>query len=137
MAADGGAGPRDGTTADRLCPSAEAAEGAMLLGVVGPEGRVGLLGRPLPVDAAFLETARKGRAPEKRFRFAAPCRRSECRQWGAGRCGVIDRVMAALGEVEGGAVQPCAIRADCRWHAQRGPQACRACPLVVTDTRTD
>ena len=125
--------PIDADPGDRLCPSAEAAPGAALIGVVGPEGRVGLLGKPLPVDAGFLAKAGKGRALEKRFRFAAPCQKSDCRQWGGGRCGVIDRVMEIVGEIDA-PLPTCAIRARCRWYNQRGGTACHACPDVVTDT---
>ena len=38
-----------------LCPSTQASTGAALIGVVGPDGRVGILGRPLPVDEDFLD----------------------------------------------------------------------------------
>ncbi len=77
----------------RLCPSALARPGAALIGVVQADGTVALLGRPLPATAAFLAEARRGREPERRFRFAAPCVEAECRQWTGGRCGVIDRVV--------------------------------------------
>lgn len=128
--------PRDeiAGTEDLLCPSTEARPGTALIGVVGPEGRVGILGRPLPVDEAFLDEANKGRAPEKRFRFAGPCVKSGCRQWSGGRCGVIDRVLA-MSDPGAAALAPCAIRGDCRWFAQSGRDACRACPEVITDTR--
>lgn len=118
---------------DRLCPSTRAAPGNALLGVVGADGRVGILGRPIPVDDAFLAVARQGRAPEKRFRFAGRCVRSDCRQWSDGRCGVIDRVLAMTGEIDA-PLPPCGIRARCRWFAQAGGAACHACPEVVTDT---
>ena len=32
-------------------------------------------------------------------------------------------------------LQPCTIRATCRWYDQAGPEACTACALVITDTR--
>jgi hypothetical protein len=119
---------------DRLCPSARAEPGSALIGMVGADGRVGMLNRPLPVDDDFLAAATRGRAPEKRFRFAGRCVRSACRQWSDGRCGVIDRVLAITGDV-GRPLPPCAIRARCRWFAQTGAAACGACPEVVTDTR--
>ena len=120
--------------ADRLCPSTTAGPGTALIGIVGADGRVGILGRPLPVDAEFLARARRGRAPEQRFRFAGACVRSDCRQWSDGRCGVIDRVLAITGEADR-PLPPCGIRGRCRWFAQRGGPACHACPEVVTDTR--
>jgi hypothetical protein len=135
MASDGPPRAAAEPTGDgRLCPSTTAAPGTALIGIVGGNGRVGILGRPLPVDDAFLDAARAGRAPEKRFRFAGPCMRADCRQWSGGRCGVIDRVLAITGETER-PLPPCGIRARCRWFAQRGGAACHACPEVVTDTR--
>ena len=122
----------------RLCPSALARPDAALIGVVQADGTVALLGRPLPATAAFLAEARRGREPERRFRFAAPCVEAECRQWTGGRCGVIDRVVGALGpEADAGAegARPCGIRRRCRWHAQIGPAACEGCRLVITETR--
>lgn len=125
------------------CPSAPAAPGAKLFGIVQADGRVGLFGKALTVDEAFLAKARKGRAPEKRFRFAAPCVQQGCRQWRDGQCGVIRRVMEAVGEAAGGdqpdgtkdaGLQPCALRGHCRWFAERGRAACGVCPEVITDT---
>jgi hypothetical protein len=88
------------------------------------------------VDEFFNKLAHEGRAPERRFRFADTCVKSGCRQWDNGRCGVIDRVLAAnqnfRAEPE---LPPCSIRADCRWHLQWGLRACGVCPLVVTDLR--
>jgi len=131
-----------GTTGDEPlnCPSAPAAVGAKLIGIVQRNGRVGLFGKSLTVDADFLEKARRGRAPEKRFRFASPCLQGGCKQWGEGQCGVIRRVLDALGNDRTGAgedagLQPCALRGTCRWFAEHGRAACRACPEVVTDTQ--
>lgn len=94
----------------RLCPSSTADEGALLIGLVQEDGTVGIMGRLLQVDAAFLDTARKGREPEKRFRFASPCRKSDCREWGDGRCGVIDRVLTLIAPEGDVALLPCGIR---------------------------
>lgn len=119
----------------RRCPSSRAEEGALVIGMVQGDGTVGIFGRPLPVDADFLENARAGRAPEKRFRFSAPCVKSDCRQWSDGRCGVIDKVLNMAPVEERPALRPCGIRADCRWYSQVGAKACAVCTLVVTDTR--
>lgn len=119
----------------RLCPSAQAEEGALLIGIIQADGTTGIMGRPLPVDADFLEAARKGRALEKRFRFSSPCIKSDCGQWADGRCGVIDRVMAMVPPEGEPVLQPCGIRGSCRWFDQSGARACAVCPEVVTDTR--
>ena len=118
-----------------LCPSGTCREGALLLGVVGPEAKVGYFGEPRRVDGSFVAAAREGRSPEARFRFATPCLEGGCRQWTGSRCGVIDSVLAEIGPETGASGLPaCGIRPNCRWFRQSGETACMACPLVVTDT---
>ncbi|QDL91151.1 hypothetical protein FDP22_04760 [Paroceanicella profunda] len=111
-----------------------AAPDALLIGVVDETGHVGLLGRPLPVDAAFLAAtrARSVHSPEARFRFAGGCVEGRCRQWTGRRCGLIARLVEDAAPA-GAALRPCGIRADCRWFAEQGPSACAVCPEVVTD----
>ncbi len=125
------------------CPSAPAEPGAGLLGVLGPDGRIANLRLLMQVDEEFLQAARAKGAPESRMRFTSPCQTKRCSQWTGHSCGVIERVMSALqdrGMAEAGlapqqGLQPCTIRATCRWYAQAGPEACAACALVITDTR--
>src|SRR4051794_5199030 len=129
----------DGGREQLTCPSARCEPGATLLGVVGADGTVGYVTPQLTVDEAFVVQARRGRAPEKRFRFAGGCVESGCAQWTGSRCGVIDRVLDG-GLVEApepgarGALPHCAIRPGCRWFEQSGAEACGVCPLVITDT---
>jgi hypothetical protein len=120
----------------RTCPSAPCAPGATLLGIVNAGGSVGYVSTPLQIDDDFVRTAKQGRDPERRFRFANTCVESGCKQWTGSRCGVIDRVLADGDRAEAAALPHCAIRSTCRWFAQSGAAACGACPLVVTD-RTD
>ena len=119
------------------CPSARCEPGATLLGVVEADGTVGYITPRLTVDEAFVEQASRGRAPEKRFRFAGACVESGCAQWTGSRCGVIDRVLEG-GLLDDGAnaqgLPHCSIRSSCRWFAQSGAEACGVCPLVITDT---
>lgn len=120
------------------CPSAPGEPGATLLGVVGPQGSVAYLTPPLTIDDDFVAIARRGRSPEKRFRFAAPCVEERCAQWTGSRCGVIDAVLAA--DVPGAddetrGLPRCSIRSSCRWFAQSGADACGVCPRVITDCR--
>jgi hypothetical protein len=92
----------------------------------------------MTVDEDFVAVARRGRSPEKRFRFAAPCVEDRCVQWTGSRCGVIDTVLTADGlpEARGTAGRSrCPIRSSCRWFAQSGLDACAVCPVVVTDCR--
>ncbi len=120
-----------------LCPSARAEPGAALIGVLGPDGRMGFLKDRLEIDQAFIDQVSADGRPEQRFRFSAPCVEGRCQQWTGDRCGVIGEVQAQLGAPEDptSALGPCAIRSACRWFDQAGPDACRICPLVITDTR--
>ncbi len=118
-----------------LCPSARAVPGAILVGVVGPDGKVGYVSPRIQIDADFVTRASGGRAPEKRFRFAGRCVEAGCVFWQNERCHVVDSAVDVLdGNPDSASQLPrCAIRSDCRWFAQAGSHACRVCPLVVTD----
>lgn len=108
----------------------------MLLGIVGPDGRVAYVPQRLEVDREFVQLAKRGRTPEKRFRFSSRCAESACAQWTGSRCGVIDRVLDLVPASSGDAELPaCSIRPECRWWQQSGADACAVCPEVVTDTR--
>jgi len=121
-----------------LCPSWQCEEGATLLGIVLPNGSVAFAKDRIVIDAAFVETARQGRSPEKRFRFSSACRQGGCFQWKGDRCGVIDRVLERPYSPQSHSMLPeCAIRPQCRWHLQSGDQACFACPEVMTDEQPE
>jgi hypothetical protein len=111
----------------------------LVLGVVGRDGRMGLLRPPLPVDADFVAAATAGRSPDRRFRFASPCLERGCRQWSDDGCGVIDTALAEPPAIAGSpaALPHCEIRSGCRWFSQRGRAACAVCPLIVTRVGTD
>ena len=118
-----------------LCPSARCGEGALLVGIMDTNGTVGYISPSLPIDNEFVERVRKGRTPEHRFRFAASCQESGCLHWTGTRCGVIDQARAAMevAQIGKGFAHPlprCGIRAQCRWFAQAGFDACSACPMV-------
>lgn len=120
---------------DALCPSAPLSAGAILLGVVRRDGKVGYVSSPLRVDEDFVQQVEAEGAVGKRFRFAAPCFESGCGHWREGRCGVADAV-AAHPTPERGPDDPlphCSIRSSCRWFRQSGADACRSCALVITD----
>jgi hypothetical protein len=119
----------------RTCPSARCEEGAVLVGIVSPDGMVAYITPQVRVDQPFVERARQGRTPEARFRFAQPCIESGCGHWVADRCDVIEQAVQSpkLSRPADGS-QPlprCSIRASCRWFAQRGSEACAVCSLVV------
>lgn len=124
------------------CPSSSREEGAAVLGVMTPGGRLAFVQPPTRIDAEFAEhlRSRSGASPQTRLRFSGPCREKGCPQWTGQGCFVVDHV---LGEGRPSAAQPvgkqarlprCGIRASCRWFFQRGPDACSVCPLIVADT---
>jgi hypothetical protein len=97
------------------------------------DGRVAFSADRLEVDREFVETARQGRSPEKRFRFAGACVKGGCSQWTGSRCGVIDQVTETMSDMAVAELPECSIRDTCRWFDQSGAEACGVCPLVVTD----
>lgn len=130
--------PAAGSGQERLCPSARCEEGAILLGVVGPDGAVGYVTPELRIDRAFVERAHQGRAPEKRFRFSQPCVEAGCRYWTGSQCAVIQGMRQAAAEADPAeiplaSVPKCSIRPRCRWFAQEGAAACRVCSYVITN----
>lgn len=129
---------RDSATSreGRSCPSAYCEEGALLLGVMTPSGRLAYIQPPTRVDADFVARAQAMGRPEARFRFSAPCREGQCPQWTGGGCGVVDFALdtyAAADSPLPDILPACAIRRTCRWYAQRGAAACAICPLIVAD----
>jgi hypothetical protein len=117
-----------------LCPSAPADVKAILLGVVQPDGSVAFMKDRIEVTREFLDIATKGRAPETRFRFSSACRGSACKQWANGGCSLPKRLadMVPRTDATDAPLPGCSIRAQCRWFYQRGSDACRICPVVVT-----
>ena len=121
-----------------LCPSWRCEAGASLIGIVLPDGTVAFSKDKIVIDESFVEVARQGRSPEKRFRFSSTCKRAACVQWTDGKCGIADVVIREHQERTADPNEPfvlpeCSIRPLCRWHLQSGDEACRACPEVITD----
>lgn len=122
----------------KLCPSHTCEPGAILLGIVMRDGRVAFSSDRMIVNQEFVQIAREGRTPEKRFRFGGRCVQSGCRQWTGERCGVIDSITEAVDiDVESAALPECSIRSECRWFYQSGAEACAICPEVITDLREE
>jgi len=118
-----------------LCPSApQEWHGATIFGVVlgTPEApRVGYLEKPQPASEELLGLA--GGVPTTQvMRISAPCAAERCANFISGRCGLIDHIVEVFNPVAE-ALPPCRIRANCRWWAQHGREACRRCPQIVTD----
>ncbi len=120
----------------KSCPSAPCTEGAKVLGVINEDREVQFLNFPLPVTDGFIKSVAEAGDPEKRFRFSNKCVKSGCSQWTGTRCGVIDKVMDGIeSRYWKNHLPDCSIRDTCRWFSQNGADACRVCPLVVTDSR--
>ena len=119
-----------------LCPSATCRPGALLVGIVMPDGLVAHTSERIVIDEEFVQIARRGAAPEKRFRFGGTCVKGACAQWTGDRCGVIDEVLQVVApRGEPAELPACSIRPQCRWFNQSGAAACAACPEVITDAR--
>jgi len=121
-----------------LCPSWRCEAGAGLIGIVLPNGTVAFSKDRIVIDESFVEVARQGRSPEKRFRFSSTCKRAACVQWTEGKCGIVDVIIGEHRQRGAEPAEPfelpeCSIRPHCRWHLQAGDGACRACPEVITD----
>jgi hypothetical protein len=117
------------------CPSSSCGPDAVLLGMVGSDGRVGYVTRPIFVSKVFIELVQKEEIPaERRFRFASTCVEAACAQWSDGGCSAIKSALADGRPGNAPTDRPrCGIRVSCRWFAQEGVQACAACPEIVTD----
>jgi len=120
-----------------LCPSAQPdAADAVVIGVVDhaaspPE--VQYLDEPTPVTPELLALARPVR-PTEVYRFAASCQQGACSHWSGHDCTLVTRLVKLV-PVASLALPPCRIRGDCRWFHQTGRDACRRCPLVVTQNQ--
>lgn len=126
-------------SAERTCPSSTCSVGHLLIGLSGPDGRIGYLNPPLEVDRDFIESAssRTNDRPEARFRFASPCVEEKCQQWTGVSCGVISLVLQQTPPrtTDEKDLPACAIRPSCRWFWQEGRSACDVCPEIL-HTRT-
>ena len=122
------------TDSPAICPSGRAVAGALLIGIVGQDGTVGINPQAFKIDDAFLREAEPHGNPERRFRFANRCVQGACGQWSNQRCGVIDEAVVLGRNSQRVVPLDCPIRPACRWYRQSGDEACRVCPLIVTNS---
>ncbi len=119
-----------------LCPSGRAKEGALLLGVRQADGKVAILPEALPISDQFLAHAKQvHEIPEQMFRFTHKCIEGGCKQWNGKGCSVADRAVDMMDSLSlaKNVDFPCSIRQDCRWFMQKGMDACRICPYIITE----
>lgn len=116
-----------------LCPSYLAKPGAQLFGIVNSDGRISYLRQAVSIDATFVETAREGRPPEERFRFAGKCIKNGCHQWSDTKqaCTLVDHLITQMEKAVAESLPDCPIRNRCRWFHQRGQTACAQCDEVI------
>lgn len=118
-----------------MCPSYRCKPGSGLLGIRQENGRIAILPQILQIDEKFLVKAKENLIPpEQRFRFSNKCIEKGCKQWNGQGCDVVERVAQFLNiipEEEG--IPKCSIRGTCRWHLQKGEDACKICPYVLTE----
>lgn len=118
-----------------MCPSNRCKPGSKLLGVRQSDGTVSILPEPLPIDQEFIDKVTDHpRPPEQRFRFTNKCIENGCSQWNGKGCGVIEQAIQYLDKIPSDSQLPrCSIRVHCRWFLQKGADACKVCPFVLTE----
>jgi hypothetical protein len=125
---------RSSAFASRLCPSAPAIPGAVIIGTLQADGSLGYIRDRLAATQDFLDAAESTGPAAQRFRFGAPCQEGACKQWVDGECSLPGRIeheiSTSLPEPE--LLPKCSIRKQCRWFYQSGKSACKACQFVVT-----
>jgi hypothetical protein len=114
----------------KLCPSTPAQEGAVVVTILGTDGRPAYLPDRMVVTDDLLQQTDPDTL-ERRFRFASPCQEAACGHWSDSRCGIPAKLAALVTPDDPSRVPRCSIRHDCRWFAQAGFDACRLCPLVA------
>jgi len=122
-----------------LCPSSTCKPGAILLGIVLPNGKVAVSSTEYIIEKDFVEKAKAGRLPEDRFRFSSPCISSKCGNWENSKCRLIGKLKEEVDESVGKKPQDydfpdCAIQKQCRWFLQNGKDACYYCEFLVRGT---
>jgi hypothetical protein len=116
----------------KLCPSFYGRPGALLLGRVTPEGKVGFLREAMEIDEAFLlQLHEREIEPEVAFRFAGPCHETACRHWSCSKCQLIEGLVTSASAFPDTETPACSLREACRWHHQQGPRACEICPFIT------
>jgi hypothetical protein len=118
----------------KSCPSSNASEGSILLGVINTNGTVGFISNKIELTGELYHEMLKKGEPEKHFRFSTDCVESGCHQWQSGKCSVIQKILHINEDLQLEDQLPaCSIRSSCRWYFQEGSKACSFCPYIITD----
>lgn len=116
-----------------LCPSAPLTEGALLYGLVDARGQTAYGQTAFPVTKQLLLSLPVKDQAEQQYRFASPCAQSACIHW-QGRCDLSSRLSLFQAFRQDGAqsgLPQCAIRPQCRWFLQDGPEMCSRCEIIA------
>lgn len=117
-----------------MCPSAEPEmEGSVIFGIVaGTYEQPQLVHlretKQIPAELLALDSPVK---PTEIFRIAANCD-EKCGHFDGSKCRLSQRIVEGLPAVSE-VLQPCPIRATCRWWNQEGKEACFRCLQIVRD----
>jgi len=112
-----------------LCPSAPLTEGSLLFGLIDRRGQVSYSQAAVPVSKELLLHLPLAETAEQEFRFASPCAATRCIHWAEG-CSLSSKLSQFQAFPQDDSVQDhCAIRSQCRWYLQDGPQMCSNCQI--------
>jgi hypothetical protein len=115
------------------CPSAQADEDAIVMGVVGRRhgaAAASMLPRQLPLEA-IAHLLPPSVPVTDMVRLGAPCAERRCGHFADGCCGLAARIVAELPEMA--EVSPCSLRPSCRWWRQEGAAVCRRCAQITDE----
>ena len=109
-----------------FCPSTNLSESTHVLGVRRPDGRVQFFSDLLPLpevarDQYVFEDLRH------QVRLTGRCIQNACSYWN-GHC-TLGQSLVELSMER--AVADCAIKSNCRWFSENGPQVCSVCEFVM------
>jgi hypothetical protein len=124
------------------CPSSTSSHpGASVLGIVtgtASQPTVTYLAEPIPITDE-IRSHLKGVPETQVLRVAAPCSETRCRHFDGSDCTLISKLARLDPSPDGQhdssafSIPNCYLRPRCRWWQQEKLNACRQCPLVVTD----
>lgn len=112
-----------------LCPAAGPTEDAVLFGLIDRRGQVTFGRKAIPVTRQLL--LQLPVEADRQFRFASACAGGGCIHWSDG-CSLSARLSEFQAFRQDGGedgLPDCAIRTQCRWYIQDGPQMCSNCQI--------
>lgn len=119
--------PADGTLS---CPSVPVQRGGTAIAVrYGRDEKFVFLSETFPVSAGSMGDDLAA-SVQVRLRVAGLCTRVACDSWTASGCRW-GRAVATVGRSRSEVSESCPIIENCRWFAENGESACRACASLA------